>query len=177
MSLGRITCAYCGTSVMRPVGQINRAKGGPMFCSQRCVGRSRKIGRSVDERRQLKAAYDAKYRADKAEVLRAKKSAYFQRTYDPEKQREKNRKRMPEHVAYCRRYYADPKKKAAKVEYDTQRRAMAYADFAEAWRLLVKLEREIRVRCPDKYERAKARGYFTRINERKHHDRQDRNVA
>jgi len=58
-----------------------------------------------------------------------------------------------------------------------QRRGRAYADFAEAWRLLIELEREIRTRCPDKYERQKARGYFTRIQERKHHERQDRRFA
>ena len=110
-------------------------------------------------------------------MLREKKRESWRRTYDPATARVERKKRSKYHTAYCREYYADPVKKREKVEYDIQRRGRAYADFAEAWRLLIELEREIRTRCPDKYERQKARGYFTRIQERKHHERQDRRFA
>ena len=125
----------------------------------------------------MKAQYDAERRARLREEIAAKKREYFQRTYDPSAARKDRKKRSKWHTAYCREYYRDPIKKRQKEKYDIRRRGEQYGDFIVAWRLLIALEKEIRARCPDKYERQKARGYFTRIQERKHHERQDRRFA
>lgn len=172
-------CDHCGDPVPQSRGAINRARrmGKRLFCSRHCFGLSRRVERSADESRRLKAEYDAKRRASIASRLRQEKAEYHRRTYDPAKARARRKGRMAYHVEYCRRYYADPARKLEKFEYDVRRRGKEYADFAEAWRLLIELEREVRTRCPDKYERQKARGYFTRIRERKHYVRQDQAVA
>ncbi len=138
---------------------------------------ARRIGRSDKQRRRMKAEYDHQYRARLGEALAAKKREYFQRTYNPEVARVKRKARAFDHAAYCRRYYADPAKKAQKIIYDMLRRSKEYAEFAESWRLMLELEREVRRRVPDKYERQKNRGYFLKINERKRHERQDRRTA
>lgn len=171
-----IVCAHCRMSVYKESDAVNRARrnGAPTYCSRQCAGLARRVERSADERKQRKAEYDALYRTARADVLREKKREYFQRSYDADAAREKRKSRMPYHVAYCRRYYADPVKRREKFAYDVRLRGRQYAEFAEAWRLLIELEREVRSRCPDKYERQKGRGYFTRIQERKHRDRQER---
>lgn len=65
---------------------------------------------------------------------------------------------MARHVAYCRR----PEYKAKKKEYDRKRRAKQYGQFAGAYGLFLELQREVRRQLPDKYERLKAKGYYTR---------------
>lgn len=125
----------------------------------------------------MKADYDRAYRTEHRDEILAEKKAYHRRTYDPTTAREYRKRRTFDHAAYCRRYYADPAKKQEKVEYDIARRGAAFANYCEAWRLLIELEREIRVRVPDKYERQKNRGYFDKLKERKHNDHQDRRTA
>lgn len=166
--LVEVVCPHCGVTATKEVGAVNRARrlGYAVYCSRTCSGLARRLERSGDELRSLKAAYDVEYRARNLETIRQKKAARFQRTYDPSKAREHRKARMPYHVEYCRRYYADPVKKQEKVEYDIRVRGAQYADYFEAWRLLIELEREIRTRLPDKYERAKARGYYDKFKER-----------
>lgn len=110
------------------------------------------------ERVAAKAEYDRQYRASNQRKLRAEKAAYFKRTYDPAKAAKERKANMPKHVAYCRR----PEYRTKKAAYDREVRASEYGAFAESWLLLLDLEREIRKQMPDKYERLKARGYFTR---------------
>ncbi len=171
MSLVVVACSGCGGSVAKPAGEVNRAQkaGYRLYCTRACAGLARRVEPlPEEEQKRLKAEYDAKRREELREEIKAKKREYFQRTYDPVKAREERKGKMPYHLEYCRRYYADPVRKKGKHDYDIQRAgAMNYAEFAEAWRLLVELEREIRTRCPDKYERAKARGYYDKFNERK----------
>lgn len=63
---------------------------------------------------------------------------------------------------YARRYNADPTNRAAKSEYDLARRAAAYGEHADAYRLLLELQTVIRRMEPDRYLRARARGYYDR---------------
>lgn len=156
----KITCMHCLGAFEREPGQVRNSAR--QFCSQRCAGFARRKPKLPKaQRAALKAEYDRNYRKMNAARLKREKAAWFQRNYDPEKQRKKNAARMPEHVVYCRKYYADPKRKAHKVRYDQTRRGLlSYGEWNEAWRLLLRLERAIRKRTPSWYERAKARGYY-----------------
>lgn len=147
---------------------------GRVFCSQACFGKSRRKKKPpIAARRAKKAAYDAIRRVLLADEIKAEKREYYKRAYDPAKAAKVRKKRMAWHVAYCRRYYADPKRKAAKVRYDSNRRAAQYGEFAGAFKLLVRLKREVNKKLPDKYERAKARGYYDRpTNQQRKRDAQ-----
>ena len=134
MTLVPITCPHCGKEAQKRLGHVNRAKkiGAPTYCSKLCSGLARKIERTDEEKKAIKAAYDVQYR--RRDYVKVKKQAYFKRTYDPQKQAAINKARMPKHVEYCRR----PQYKAYKKQYDEQHRAKK--DFGEFWEsaLLVK---------------------------------------
>lgn len=150
-------CRYCGAVVQQRRGAINRAirKGKPLYCDRECAGAARRV--PLEQKKAAKRVYDAQRRVEKADEIRAKKAVYFQRTYDPAKARERRAKNMDRHVEYCRR----PEYVAYKSEYDLRRHAKEYGEYAEAYLLLLDLEREIRSRATW-YERNKANGYFTR---------------
>lgn len=150
---GVARCARCNKRVR---GHIKRDYCRHVYCGRRCFGLARRVPKR--ERVAAKAKYDREYRAKNAARLKAEKAAYYQRTRDPEKERKIRKANMARHVAYCRK----PAYRAKKVEYDKRRRADQFGLFGEAWLVLLGLEREIRKQLPDKYERMKARGYFTR---------------
>ena len=100
-------------------------------------------------KKQRKAAYDREYRKKNRAMLKAKKAAWFQRTYDPVKAAKDRKKTMPKHVEYCRQ----PEYKAWKKKYDKQRRSKKYGEFAEAHALLVELLKEINKQMPDREQR------------------------
>ena len=64
-----------------------------------------------------KRLYDAAYRKKNLAMLKAKKRAYFKRTYDPVKAAIGRKARMARHVAYCRR----PEYREWKRAYDKRR--------------------------------------------------------
>lgn len=146
-------CARCRKPVR---GRTLRPPCRRLYCSRRCFGLDRR--KSKRERIALKRAYDKRRRQEKAAEIKAKKAAYFKRTYDPVKAAKQRRATMKRHVAYCRR----PEYREKKARYDRRLRAREYGPFAESHGVLLELEREIRKLMPDKYERAKARGYYTR---------------
>lgn len=163
MTFTIIACARCGRQKVKRTGCVNRARaaGSKLYCGRRCSGMARRIERSIADKKSAKAAYDRGYRARDPQRRRADKAAYYQRTRDPVKERARRQARLQEHRAYITAYNADPANKAAKAEYDRDFRAAEYGEFAEAHKLLVQLEREIRSRAT-KYERAVARGYYQR---------------
>ncbi len=99
--------------------------------------------------KEAKAEYDRKYRKKNRARIKARQAAYFQSTYDPVKAAKERQKKMPEHVEYCRR----PEYKTWKKKYDRQHRLSKYGEFAEAYALLLALEKEIREQMPDRFER------------------------
>lgn len=103
-----------------------------------------------------KAAYDKKYRKRNRERIKANHAAYFQLTYDPVKAARERKKRMPQHIEYCRQ----SKYKAWKREYDRQRRAKRFGGFAPAYEVLKALQKEIRRQMPDRFERYAQSGRF-----------------
>lgn len=178
MSTVALVCAQCGAGFSQRAGHRNRqvrlfGAGVRSFCSRACSGASKRDGLSKAEKVRLKAEYDAQYHERNRDTLRAKAAAYHLGRYSKEvgrADREARRAAGWSHSEYCRRYYADPERKAEKVEYDARIRSEAYGTFAEAHRLLIELEREIRRQSPDKYERARARGYYQRGAQQRRRD-------
>lgn len=150
-------CRSCGAPVRQSQGSINRAlrEGKPLYCGRVCAGLARRVSSSYKKRK--KAVYDAARRIEKASEISAHKRDYYQRTRNPEKERQRRQANMERHVEYCRQ----PEYKTSKAEYDRERRAKEYGPYGDAYLLLLDLEREIRSRATS-YERLKARGYYTR---------------
>lgn len=156
-----LRCERCRKPFKRARSQhVHRIKRGiaAAFCSRTCSGMARRTSHA--EKKKRKADYDACYRTKHARRLKRQKKEHFARTYDPDAARVERKKRAHEHADYIRRYYADPKHKSVKVAYDLDRRAAAFGPYADAYKLLIVLNRELLKRAPDKYERAKARGYY-----------------
>lgn len=137
-------CAHCGAELVKTAGEINRAAktGARLFCNMTCVGLAKRLQNPPTEaqRKEAKRLYDAKRRKDKADEIRAKKAAYYQRTKDPEKEAARRKDRMHLHIEYCRR----PEYRSWKQAYDQRHRAKKlFGEFAEAALLLQGIEREI----------------------------------
>jgi hypothetical protein len=96
-----------------------------------------------------KAAYDREYRKRNFQRIRERNAAWFQRTYDPKKAALERKKKMPQHVEYCRQ----PWYKAWKKEYDKKRRLAKFGEFKQAYLLLRDLMTEIKKQMPDRFER------------------------
>lgn len=150
-------CGHCGRVVQQPQGSIRRAlrKGKPLYCNLTCFGAARRV--PPERKKEAKRVYDAQRRVEKGAEIRARKREYYRRTFDPAKARARRLAKMDRHVEYCRR----PEYRTYKADYDRQRNAAQYGEYAEAYLLLLDLEREIRSRATH-YERLKARGYYTR---------------
>ena len=171
-------CAHCKRQIPRHKlpwrrYQTRERNTTRVFCDRRCFGLARRNRKSKAQRVAEKAVYDRAYRQKNLTRITAKRAAYFRRTYDPARAARERKKRARWHVAYCRRYYSDPRRKAEKVAYDQTRRANSYCEYAEAYKLLLLLTRE--VRKVDAYERRRQRGYYDRINaikrERRRHEK------
>lgn len=143
-------CSFCGTETLKEAGAVNRAKkiGAPLYCNRICSGMAKRKHKTAAQKIAEKALYDAEYRAKNREMLKAKKHAYFKRTYDPEQAAIERKAKMPQHVAYCQR----PEYVEWKREYDRKLRARKqYGEFAEAFLTLQDIETEISSRI-SRYE-------------------------
>ncbi len=105
-----LICPSCGKEYEKLQGDINQAKkrGLKLFCTQSCFGLSRRKNQTVDQKKAAKAQYDKEYREKNDSRIRQHKKQYFQKTYDPEKERVKRAATMQQHIEYCRKYYAIP---------------------------------------------------------------------
>ena len=141
----KIKCPHCRKTADKPSGAVNRARaaGLRIFCGRRCAGLARRKRKPKAQKVEEKRIYDAEYRRKNRTLLKAKKAAYFQRTYDPAKARIERKKRAAFHAEYCRR----PSYKLWKREYDRRRRDGFYGAFAEAAQLTIELNREIKERA------------------------------
>lgn len=141
----KIKCDHCGRSTEKEPGAVNRAKkiGAKLYCGFRCCGLARRKYKTKTQKIEEKRLYDREYRRKNLAVITAKKAAYHKRTYDPAKAAVERKKRMKFHVEYCRR----PSYKLWKREYDRRRRDGMYGAFADAARLTIELNREIKERA------------------------------
>ena len=148
MALMEIICASCGAPFMKATGEINRSirRGAPIYCNRLCAGIARRKNKSKAQKVEEKRLYDIEYRAKNQEKLKEAKSAYHQRTYDPEKARIERQKKMPRHIEYCRR----PEYREYKRAYDRKRRAqLQYGPFDECFLLLQDIDFEVGSRMTD----------------------------
>lgn len=154
-------CAHCGGLFAAKVSRANRADrdGAPLYCGRVCAGLARRVPKTPEQKKAEKAAYDRTRREEHGDKMKAEKRAHYEanRTQILERMTVYRKQRMPQHVEYCRR----PEYRAKKHEYDRKRNEMEYAEWAETWRLLLDLEREIRSQATA-YERRVANGYYTR---------------
>jgi len=166
-----IICAHCGSVAYKEAGGVNRSRGrgAPVFCSRECSGARRRIERSTEEKRALKAEYDRKRRAELGEALLAEKREARRRLLAENPQlvraREKaNRDANKErHLEYCRR----PEYKKWKSQYDQKHRARKwFGDFGEAAIILNQLIAEISTRAT-RTEIYRANGTLNKHQERR----------
>ena len=158
----KLTCEGCAKRFLRRTAEVAyRCRNGikRTFCSMQCAGSVRRTPKADKVAR--KKLYDEQYRARHARRIKRRKAIAYQANRDPEKERRKRAERMKYHVEYCRAYYADPKRRAAKVAYDMDRRAAAYGEFAEAYKVYVRLA-QANCKRASTYERLRARGYYER---------------
>lgn len=145
----KIVCPQCRKEVEKGASAVNRAhsRGAPLYCGRMCFGLARRdpTPKSDGQRKADKKLYDAQYRLERLETIRARKREYHLRTYDPDVERVRRAANMPRHVEYCRR----PEYREWKSEYDRRYRAKEFGDFAEAYMLLVDLDREVNSRMSD----------------------------
>lgn len=135
-------CPWCGLQFMAKPSHVNRSEkaGAPIYCGRVCAGLGRRKNKAVDQKRAEKQAYDKKRRADLADVIKAQKAEAYQRNKDPVKEAAARKKRMPQHVEYCRR----PEYVAWKREYDKV--YLAKKEHGEFWESAL-LALEIRRTC------------------------------
>lgn len=158
-------CDHCSGVFDVSTGHYNRAKArkARLFCSRECSGLGRRVDRSDAEKKRLKAEYDRSRRERLADLIKAEKAAYYQRTKDPKKEAEARKKRMPRHVEYCRR----PEYVKWKREYDRLYRAKKhYGEFAECFLLTQDIRQECLERQTD-YEIRLAAGTLNKSQQRK----------
>ena len=158
-----VKCDHCRKVVKRVPGQYNRTETGRNFCNKQCFYESRRIHKPKAQKVAEKRLYDMEYRRKNRKLLKAKKRAYFERTYDPVKAAKERKARMHLHVAYCRR----PAYRRWKKRYDNRYRAgKMFGPYAESFLLLQKIEREVSTRMT-KHEVRQANGIINKAQERK----------
>ena len=162
--MAEILCPQCLQHKTVANGAFNRAMklNKPIYCGRECAGRARRKGYTAEEKRAIKAAYDAKRRVDLADRLKAEKREYHKATYDPVKAAEYRKTRMAFHKAYCRR----PEYVAWKQQYDREYRAREYGEFAECYLLVMDIRREALSQQTD-YEIRLAAGTLNKSTKRR----------
>jgi hypothetical protein len=160
----KIICGYCKSEADLPTGAVNRArkKGAAIYCNRVCAGLGRRKGKTREQRIEDKRLYDAEYRVKNKLILKKKKAEFFQKTYDPDAARIERKKRAHKHLEYIRK----PEYKQWKSEYDRKLRAKSFGPFAEAYLVLLDVQREIASRM-DKYEIYLANGTLNKKLRRK----------
>lgn len=156
MFLLPITCASCSKHGTKPAGAVNRARriGAPLYCDKVCAGLGRrKPEKTKAQRIEEKRLYDASRRKKLRARLKAEKAAYYATHFDRDKERAYRKAHKEQHNEYCRR----PEYRAYKTLYDLDRRAAEYGEFAEAYKLVLEVDREIKSRM-SRYEIYAANG-------------------
>lgn len=158
----RYRCDHCGGHFLRILSQLYRGKTRRKFCSHACFGADKheRMFKPRAQKKAEKAKYDREYRRKNHARIKQNKRDYFARTYDPAAAAIARKPHAKRHAEYCRRYYTDPKRKAAKKAYDLDRRATVFGPYAGAYKVLLLLRQRVLEQLPDKYERLKAMGYY-----------------
>lgn len=140
MCIGRqikVKCDYCGKSVKKYVGHVNRAKklGAKLFCGKKCFGLNRRTNETAEEKKLIKYLYDTLLIYGDGEGKRLSSKIWFRKDYDsnPKKYKKRREKKQEYHNEYCRQ----PGYKKKKKRYDQQYRAKK--SYGIYWESLVAL--------------------------------------
>lgn len=162
-------CAFCGASLHKPASALNRASaiGAKLYCGRKCVGFARRIGKSAEQRKAEKAAYDKARREALGEALKQEKRTYYFLNRGRFNAEQAERRAQPgyqeRHNEYCRR----PEYRVYKSDYDRHLRAKKqFGEFAEAFLILQDVEREVLERAT-RYEIGLANGTINKAQTRR----------
>lgn len=112
------TCPVCSKVGTKNTGHYNRAMklGANLYCSKECSSEARRSNKSDEQKKIDKSEYDKKYRDKNIDTIKKRKAEAFKIDYanNPEKYREQRKKRMPNHVIYCRQPKARAKEREAR---------------------------------------------------------------
>ena len=146
-----LTCNYCHKQFKvkeNNVGQRKKSirQGLPIYCGMKCAGLGRRTNETEEEKKIHKQWYDLFIRASVTEdeywirYLHGALIFHMDNAANPEKFRERRRKKQPAHNEYCRQ----PKYKSYKKEYDEKHRAKKlFGEFWECAIVLKNLDNEI----------------------------------
>jgi hypothetical protein len=104
--------------------------GNKVYCSREHSGFGRRSGKTVEQKKTEKAAYDKIYSKKNFEIKKPKRAAYHKKTYKGERRKrwlEYNRKRYPQHLEYLN----TPKYKEWKRDYD--KKYLSKKDYGIFW--------------------------------------------
>lgn len=159
----KFICAYCGKEGDKSSGHINRAnkQGLKLFCSRVCFGLNRRVNRTDEEWKKIKADYDKKRRAELKDVIKAKQKAYNESPAGRAMQKRHREKRKEQHAAYIK----TEKYRKWKQVYDKTFHAKAnYGEFWEAAIILNDIETIVK---PQKLEVKIQKGLLNKSTQRK----------
>ncbi len=130
-------CPHCGNQVLKSIGHINRALklGVPIYCSRVCSGLARRVNRTEEEKKKIKADYDAKYRfTDKSKESKKR----YNQTPEGRATQKRNREQQKENH---RKYIQSEEYRKWKQAYDQKYHSKKkYGDFWEASIILQRIE-------------------------------------
>ena len=159
----KAVCKHCGIEFEKSVGHLNRAnkEGRPVFCTMEHFRLSRRIERSDEEKKAIKAAYDKVYhKTEKRKASARKYNATPAGRAMQKRQRDKNKQ---SHLEYCR----TPEYRARKVKYDQEHRSKKlYGEFWESAILLEEIDKHITA-VADKHNLRIINGTFNKSIRRK----------
>lgn len=159
-----VSCAFCGKSFDAENGSVNRAKkkNASLYCNRTCAGMGRRKNKTPEQKKEDKRLYDINYRAT-SPTLKARKAAYYQRTRNPEKEREVRKARMHLHIKYCQR----PAYREWKKKYDRNYRCKKmFGEFGDAASILFDIENEVSDRIT-RYEISQQNGTLNKHQQRR----------
>lgn len=160
-----IVCAFCSETAEKRPGSVNHSHriGAPVYCNKACAGLARRKHKTAEQKRAEKAAYDAEYRSNDTNDLKARRRAFHLRTYDRELARVERKKKMARHIEYCRR----PEYRKKKSVYDAILRAKKnFGHFWESALLLSDIQTEVLSRAT-RYEIDLANGKLNKTTHRR----------
>jgi hypothetical protein len=76
-------CDHCGKTAYKEAAHINRSRkqGNNLYCDRECSRLGRRKNRTDEEKKQLKAEYDQRYRKENKEMLKQKKDVSLKRPF------------------------------------------------------------------------------------------------
>lgn len=144
MSNVKFGCSFCGKVGYKEAGAVNRANkvGMKLYCDKTCAGLARRQHKTKEQLIKEKHDYDKEYREKNRSELKKKKKEYFKKDYskNPEKYKAIRKKKMPQHLEYCRKPEYKKKKKIYDRKYQAKK---TYGEYGEAVAILLDLGDEI----------------------------------